>query len=77
MDVENAASILAGSILVGLAFVIVVITAVVINNIISRYWKPVRIFTADSLQFNPPQRFANEEELTEPKIEPKIEKESK
>lgn len=69
MDVENAASILAGSILVGLAFVIIIITAVVINNIVSKYWKPVRIFTADSWNFNPPQRFV--EEVPTQKVEPK------
>jgi hypothetical protein len=73
MDIENAAAILAGSILTGLAFIIIVITMVVINNILHKYWKPLRIFTADSWNFNPPQRFADEEELASPKIEPKIE----
>jgi hypothetical protein len=43
MDVEVAASVLAGSILTGLAFVVAVITIVVINNIIARFWKPVSI----------------------------------
>jgi hypothetical protein len=65
MDVENAAGVLAGSILVGLSFIIFVITIVVINNILNKYWKPVKIFTADSWQFNPPQRFVREEELME------------
>jgi hypothetical protein len=55
MNVENAANILAGSILTGLAFVAMVITAVVINNIIAKYWKPVKLFTPDSWKaFNPP-----------------------
>ena len=55
MDVENAANILAGSILTGLAFVTIVITVVVINNIIAKYWKPVKLFTPDSWKaFNPP-----------------------
>jgi hypothetical protein len=39
MDIDQAAVFLAGSILTGLGFVVVVITAVVINNIIHRYWK--------------------------------------
>jgi hypothetical protein len=43
MDVDTAASVLAGSILTGLAFLVVVITVVVINNIISKYWKPISI----------------------------------
>jgi hypothetical protein len=39
MDIDQAAVFLAGSILTGLGFVVVVITAVVINNIIHKYWK--------------------------------------
>ena len=64
MDVEVAATMLAGSILTGLAFVTFVITVVIINNIIAKYWKPVRIFTADSFHpFNQTPRYATEEEL--------------
>jgi len=73
MDVDVASEILAGSILTGLAFVVFVITIVVINNIIHKYWKPVRIFTADSWHFNPPIRYASEEELR--KIAPTLEEE--
>ena len=55
MDVENAANILAGSILTGLAVVTIVITVVAINNIIAKFWKPVKLFTPDSWKaFNPP-----------------------
>jgi hypothetical protein len=42
MDVDTAATILAGSILTMLAFIVVVIGIVVINNIFSKYWKPVQ-----------------------------------
>jgi len=42
MDVDVAARVLAGSILSGLAFIVVCITVVVINNIFSRYWKPIK-----------------------------------
>ena len=45
---DQAAVFLAGSILTALGFVVVVMGIVVINNIISRYWKPIRIFTEDS-----------------------------
>ena len=48
MDMDQAAVFLAGSILTALGFVVVVMGIVVINNIISRYWKPIRIFTEDS-----------------------------
>ena len=39
MDIDQAAVFLAGSILTGLGFIVVVVTAVVINNIIHKYWK--------------------------------------
>ena len=39
MDIDQAAVFLAGSILTGLGFIVIVITAVIINNIIHKYWK--------------------------------------
>lgn len=39
MDMDQAAVFLAGSILTGLGFIIIIATAVVINNIIHKYWK--------------------------------------
>ena len=48
MDMDQAAVFLAGSILTALGFIAIVIGLVVINNIIARYWKPVKIFTPDS-----------------------------
>jgi len=58
MDVDNAAGILAGSILTMLALIIVVIGIVVINNIFSRYWKPIKW-----VKYDIPPRFASQEEL--------------
>jgi len=69
MDMDQAAVWLAGSILTTLGFVVVIMGIVVINNILHKYWKPVRIFTSDSWNLNPPQRFIEQEELA--KIEPK------
>jgi hypothetical protein len=64
MDMDQAAVFLAGSILTMLGFVVVVAAIVAINNILHKYWKPVRIFTADSWSaINPPQRFASQDEL--------------
>jgi len=55
IDVENAASFLAGSILFSIALVVFIIGCVVVNNIIHKYWKPVNIFTPDSWKgFFPP-----------------------
>jgi len=59
MDIDNAANILAGSILTCLAIVIVVITVVIINNILHKYWKPVTLWKYES----PSARFASQEEL--------------
>lgn len=56
MDVDVAAEILAGSILTGLSVIVFVVTVVVINNIIHKYWKPIKLFTPDSWKsFNPPE----------------------
>ena len=72
---DQAAVFLAGSILTALGFIVIVAAIVAINNIISRYWKPVRIFSADSWNLNPPVRYATEDELA--KIAPKLEKDTK
>ena len=63
MNVENAAVFLANSILIGAGFCIVFIVIIFINNLIHKYWKPVRIFSADSWHINPPPHFVTEEEL--------------
>jgi len=68
MDMDQAAVFLAGSILTALGFVVVIGAAILVNNLLSKYWKPVRIFTPDSWNINPPATFIQEE----PKIEPKI-----
>ena len=55
MSIEQSSVFLAGSILTMLGFIVVVIGIVVINNILSKYWKPVKLFTPDSWKaFNPP-----------------------
>jgi hypothetical protein len=62
MDMDQAAVFLGGSILTMLGFIVVVAGVVAINNIISKFWKPVRIFTPDSwVGINPPQQFINQE----------------
>ena len=76
MDMDQAAVFLAGSILTMLGFVIVIAGIVVINNILHKYWKPVRIFTADSWNaMNPPHRFASQEELD--RVAPELSKEKR
>ena len=74
MDMDQAAVFLAGSILTMMGFIVVIIGLVVANNIITKYWKPVRIFTSDSwTAMNPPGRFIQEHDPQMTKEEPKIE----
>ena len=72
MDMDQAAVFLAGSILTALGFIAVIMGLVVINNIISRYWKPIRIFTEDSWHgFGSSARFVEPPEVektTEPTL---------
>ena len=75
MDMDQAAVFLAGSILTALGFIVVVISIVIINNIIAKFWKPVKLFTADSWNINPPERFASQEELN--RVAPNIEQHKK
>ena len=65
MDMDQAAVWLAGSILTMLGFITIVAGIVAVNNILHKYWKPVRMFTSDSFQpfGGPLPRYATEEEL--------------
>lgn len=68
IDVENAASFLAGSILFSIALVVFIIGCVVVNNIIHKYWKPVNLFTPDSWKgFFPPHVTYVESEIDKSK----------
>ena len=63
MDLDNAAAFMLGTVGYGIGVIVLVAVVVIINNIISKYWKPIRIFTADSWRINPPVRFVTQEEL--------------
>ena len=55
MDMDQAAVWLCGSILTTLGFLVIIGGAIIVNNLLHRYWKPVRMFTPDSwTAFNPP-----------------------
>jgi len=74
MDMDQAAVFLAGSVLTALGFIVIIIGLVVVNNIISRYWKPIRIFTEDSwVGFTSSARFAEPPEIEKTK-EPTLKK---
>ena len=68
MDMDQAAVFLAGSVLFALGIVILVIGCVVVNNVIHKFWKPIKLFTPDSWKgFMPPVQYveAKEPELKE------------
>jgi len=67
MDMDQAAVWLAGSILTMLGMIVVAAGVIIINNLIHKYWKPVKIFTADSWNLNPPERFIQEEIVVDTK----------
>jgi len=71
MDMDQAAVFLAGSILTAIGFIVIVAAVVAVNNIIHRYWKPIKIFTPDSWNLNPPSRFVESHELDKSQ-EPKV-----
>ncbi len=48
IGMDQAAIWLGASILIMLGLISLVVCAVVINNIISNYWKPITIFTRES-----------------------------
>jgi hypothetical protein len=63
MDMDQAAVWLCGSILTTLGFLVIIGGIIIVNNLLHKYWKPVKIFTADSwAAFNPPARFITEED---------------
>lgn len=55
---DQAAVFLAGSILTMMGFVVVTIGIIVINNLIAKYWKPVKWIKFDDA----PARFMTQEE---------------
>jgi hypothetical protein len=80
MDMDQAAVFLAGSILTMLGFVVVIAGIIAINNLLHKFWKPVRIFTADSWSVvNPPHRFVSQEELNRiaPALDQNVDKSKK
>jgi len=71
MDMDQAAVWLAGSILVMLGLVVIVAGAVVINNIIHKYWKSFGWKFIPAALDQHPVRFAEPHELDKSQ-EPKV-----
>lgn len=63
---DQAAVWLAGSILFMLGFIVVITGLVIVNNIVHKYWKPIRVFTTDSWTLfggSVERRFVTQDEL--------------
>ena len=73
MDMMQAAVFLAGSILTVLGFVVVVIGIVVVNNIIHKYWKPIKILRFEQY----PPVFVDESPRQEPNLNTVVDKDKK
>jgi flagellar biogenesis protein FliO len=59
MDMDQAAVFLAGSILTMLGFVVVVAGIITVNNLLHKFWKPVKLIKWD----HPPSRFLTEQDI--------------
>jgi hypothetical protein len=75
MNIEQASNFLVGSILVGVGFIVLVAAIVVINNILSRYWRPVNFgIIIPKIFSESPGRFATDEEIA--RVAPQFDKKS-
>lgn len=68
MDIEVASTFLAGGILTVLAFIVIVAGICAINNILHKFWKPVKIFTEDSWNLGTGRFVEPEVKKEEPKV---------
>jgi hypothetical protein len=63
MEMNQAAVFLGASILLMLGFIVIVVGVILVNNLIHKFWKPVKFWTPDSWQGNPPIRYASSDEI--------------
>jgi hypothetical protein len=68
MTIESASTFLVGSILVSLGFLVVISVTILVNNLIAKYWKPIKLWTWEYKFVEMP---VNQEE---PKLDPVAEK---
>jgi hypothetical protein len=46
------------SMLISIGVIFLSLTVILLNNLLHKYWKPVRFFTKDSWYFNSPHSFS-------------------
>jgi hypothetical protein len=54
MDVNQAATFLAGSLLIGIALVIVGSVILILNNLFHKFWKPIKMIAYHNPQYQEP-----------------------
>jgi len=74
MEIESAAEFLVSSVLIGLGVTVFSVAIVFINNILHKYWKPVKIWVPSYFDHGP-TRFATDEEMA--RVTPTLEPETK
>ena len=71
MDVDQASNFLIGSILIGLGVAVLTVVVVFVNNVFSKYWKPVNFgYFFPKSMLEQPTRFATQEEMQ--KVDPTL-----
>jgi hypothetical protein len=55
MEVASASVFLVGSVLISLGMIVLVSAVVLVNNIIARFWKPVKIYAYHAVPRQDPE----------------------
>lgn len=61
MELDGYVTFLVGSLLISLGLIILALTAIFLNQVLYRYWKPVKIFSMEPWNM----RFADPQDLAE------------
>ena len=65
MNIDQASAFLIGSILIGLAVCVLTLVALVVNNLLCRFWQPIKWSNYDWTQ---PGRFVTPEDRPGPPV---------
>ena len=68
MDLDTYLTFAMASLLISIGVIFLSLTAILLNNLLHKYWKPVRFFTKDSWAFNPPQLVTPIDKTNEPHL---------
>ena len=74
MSLDQAAMFLAGSIIMMLGLISVVVGVVIVNRIIHRFWKPVKIFWLQSVHEAQGEIVSLRAEMQDQSVTPKTKK---